>query len=70
MDKPYDDKNLKLGEKLESLDDEVARKNFRLVIIKPEEVESIDLSDPSKSRRQVYKYDTKSSSWTHTECWP
>ncbi|QIW99076.1 hypothetical protein AMS68_004594 [Peltaster fructicola] len=70
VDKPYDDKNLKLGEKIEGLDDSVARKNFRLVIIKPEEVESIDLSDPSKSRRQVYKYDSKNSSWTHTECWP
>lgn len=70
MNQPYDDKNLKLGEKLEDIDDAVARKNFRLVIIKPDEVESIDLSDPNSSRRQVYKFDAKSHSWTHTECWP
>lgn len=55
MDQPYDDKKLKLGEKVEDLEDPVARENFRVVVIRPDEVESVDLSDPSKSRRQVYK---------------
>lgn len=70
VDKPYDDKNLALGEKLDDLDDVVARKNFRVCIIKPDTVESIDLSDPKKSRRQVYEFDAQKGSWSHTECWP
>ncbi|KAK3716198.1 hypothetical protein LTR37_006643 [Vermiconidia calcicola] len=70
VDKPYDDKNLKLGEKVEDLHAPVARENFRVVIIRPEEVESVDLSDPSKSRRQVYKYDSQTGEWSHEECWP
>ncbi|CAK4030460.1 zn 2cys6 transcription factor like [Lecanosticta acicola] len=67
---PYDDQKLKLGEKVESLDDPVARENFRVVVIKPEEVESVDLSDPKQSRRQVYKFDEHTQSWSHEECWP
>ena len=70
MDKPFDDKNLKLGEKVTTLDDPVARENFRVVVIKPEEVESLDLSDPEKARRQVYKYDQSSGKWSHEETWP
>jgi hypothetical protein len=48
----------------------MARANFRVVIIKPEIMESVDLSDPAKARRQVYKFDESSGQWTHTECWP
>jgi len=70
VDKPFDDKNLKLGEKVTTLDDPVARENFRVVVIKPEEVESLDLSDPEKARRQVYKYDQSSGKWSHEETWP
>ena len=70
VDKPYDDKHLHLGEKVDSLDDPTARQNFRVVVIKPEEMESVDLSDPKKSRRQVYKFDKDSGSWTHQETWP
>ena len=55
VDKPFDDKKLKLGEKVEDLEHPVARENFRVVVIRPDEVESVDLSDPKKSRRQVYK---------------
>ena len=70
VDKPYDDKHLALGEKVEDLHDPTARENFRVVIIRPNEVESVDLSDPKKSRRQVYKYDSANGSWSHEECWP
>ena len=70
MDQPYDDKNLKLGEKVTTLDDPVARQNFRVVVIKPEMVESTDLSDPTKSRRQQYRYDGSSGQWSHVETWP
>ncbi|KAL9106633.1 MAG: hypothetical protein Q9227_008353 [Pyrenula ochraceoflavens] len=43
-----------LGQKAGSLMDEaeeVARKNFRVAVITPEEVECVDLTDPEKSRR-------------------
>ncbi len=70
VDQPYDEKNLTQGQKIEDLHDETSRKNFRVVIIRPDEVESVDLSDPTKSKRQVYKYDSKSGEWSHQECWP
>lgn len=70
VDQPYDDKNLQLGQKVTDLEDPVARKNFRVVVIRPEEMESVDLSDPATARRHVYKYDAQTSSWSHEECWP
>ncbi|TKA69498.1 hypothetical protein B0A55_07990 [Friedmanniomyces simplex] len=70
VDQPYDDRNLKLGEKVNTLDDPVARQNFRVVVIKPEMVESTDLSDPTKARRQQYRYDGSSGQWSHVETWP
>ncbi|KAF7192737.1 hypothetical protein HII31_05918 [Pseudocercospora fuligena] len=70
VDKPFDDKKLKLGEKVEDLEHPVARENFRVVVIRPDEVESVDLSDPKKSRRQVYKFNANDGSWSHEECWP
>lgn len=66
---PYDEKNLALGTKVEDLDDPVARKNFRVVVIKPEEVEQLDLSDPAKARRQVYIYQADGT-WKQEERWP
>lgn len=69
-DQPYDDEHLKLGEKVEDLQDPTARKHFRVVVIKPEEMESVDLSDPKKANRQVYKYDNASGKWSQVECWP
>lgn len=65
-----DPENLKLGENIDDLDDPIARKTFRVVIIKPDFVESVDLSDPSKARRQRYAYDDSSGEWTHEETWP
>jgi hypothetical protein len=70
VDKPYDDQKLRLGEKVEDLDDAVARENFRVVVIRPQEVESVDLSDPKQSRRQVYTFNPDDGSWSHQECWP
>lgn len=69
MDQPYDE-NLKMGEQIKDLHHPIARSNFRVVIIRPEEVESIDLSDPAKARRQVYQYDEASGQWSHDERWP
>ncbi|KAI7110064.1 hypothetical protein KC352_g36355 [Hortaea werneckii] len=69
VDQPYDT-NLKTGEKVTTLDDPVSRSNFRVVVIKPEEVESTDLSDPAKARRQRYTYDKSTGKWSHVETWP
>jgi pyridoxamine 5'-phosphate oxidase len=45
----------KLGQKGGHLQDEDhARKNFRVAIITPEEVEQVDLSDPENSRRWIW----------------
>jgi hypothetical protein len=69
VDQPFEG-DLKVGEKVEDLEDTTARQNFRVVVIKPEEVESVDLSDPKSSRRQLYKYDSQSGAWSQQELWP
>jgi hypothetical protein len=53
---PPADKDLALGQKVTDLNDEVARRNFRVCIIKPDEVEQLDLSDPDRARRWKYTY--------------
>ena len=67
---PYDDKNLKLGQKITELDHSVARKNFRVVVVKPDEMEQLDLTDPSTARRQHYTFDRSTGEWKHEELWP
>ena len=58
-----------MGEKVTSLDDPVARKNFRVAIIRPEQVEQLELTDPSKAKRLVYTL-SKSGDWETEETWP
>lgn len=70
VDKPYDEQKHQIGEKVEDLDHPVARENFRVMVIKPEEVESVDLSDPKEGRREVYKFNQQDGSWSHQTCWP
>jgi len=53
---PPSNKSLGLGQKVTDLNDEVARTNFRLVIIRPDEVEQLDLTDPEKARRWKFTY--------------
>jgi len=65
-----DPDNLKMGQDVNDLNDPVARKNFRVVIIKPDLVESLDLSNPVTARRQRYEYDESSGKWKHEEAWP
>ena len=65
-----DSQNLKMGDTVEDLDDPVSRKNFRVVIIKPDSVEATNLSDLSKARRQLYTYEEDSGQWKHEELWP
>ena len=73
VSKPYDDKNLALGSKAVDLNDPVARKNFRLVVIVPDSVEQTDLSDPEKARRYRYTFDENARAnggWKTEELWP
>ncbi|KAM3080643.1 hypothetical protein ACMFMG_005578 [Clarireedia jacksonii] len=75
---PPNDKALSLGQKVSDLNDEVARKNFRVVIIKPESVEQLDLSEPDKARRWRFTYVGRSGGeneeaigeWKKEELWP
>ena len=53
---PLKDKSLKLGQSIDDLHHEAARKNFRVVIIKPDVVEQVDLTDPDGARRWKYTY--------------
>jgi hypothetical protein len=64
------DESLKVGEPTDDIDDAVARENFRVVIIRPSEVESTDLSDPATARRQLYTYQASDGSWKHETLWP
>lgn len=47
---------LGLGQKVTGLDDEVARRHFRVVVIVPDEVDRCDLSDPARGRRWFYRF--------------
>lgn len=72
-----------LGQKVgdELLKDEVARRNFRVVVIVPEEVDTWDGKDPDNQRRWVYTFvgpDAKATrpggevidGWEKVEVWP
>ncbi|KAF4446113.1 hypothetical protein F53441_10224 [Fusarium austroafricanum] len=59
---------LGMGQKVEDLDDEIARKNFRVVVIVPEEVDQVDLSDPEDGRR--WNYQLVGGYWEKAELWP
>ncbi|RAH81268.1 hypothetical protein BO86DRAFT_389731 [Aspergillus japonicus CBS 114.51] len=63
---------LKIGQKVEDLKDPVARRNFRVVVIKPEEVEMLDLSkapDAVRKRWTVVR-DGDTEKWEEVELWP
>ncbi|KAI1074980.1 pyridoxamine 5'-phosphate oxidase-domain-containing protein [Whalleya microplaca] len=77
-----DDPRLALGQKVTDLQDGIARGNFRLVVIVPEEVDRCDLSDPERARRWLYTFvgDGRSEprapggeivdEWEKCEVWP
>ncbi len=66
------DKGHELGQKVTDLHDPVARENFRVVIIKPNVVEQLDISDPGKGRRWKYTFVEKDGQgdWLTEELWP
>ncbi|KAI5463096.1 hypothetical protein BGZ63DRAFT_402437 [Mariannaea sp. PMI_226] len=59
---------MKLGQKVDDLHDKIARENFRVVVIVPEEVDRVDLSDPEEGKRWNYKL--VDDAWVTTELWP
>ncbi len=71
------DKDHQLAQKVTDLQDPIARANFRVVIIKPEEVEQTDISDPAKARRYRYTFVVEKGQgaegkgeWKMEELWP
>ncbi|KAI8965740.1 pyridoxamine 5'-phosphate oxidase-domain-containing protein [Daldinia sp. FL1419] len=78
---PVEDDRLKLGQKVTDLEDEVARANFRVVVIVPQGVDRTDLSDPERGRRWFYTFigpESKPTApgglvedgWEKVEVWP
>ncbi|KAK3491711.1 hypothetical protein B0T13DRAFT_450525 [Neurospora crassa] len=74
-------KEERLGQEVVDLQDEVARKNFRVVVIVPTEVDQVDLSDAKRARRWLYlwrgnTYHAKEAGgevegeWEKVEVWP
>ncbi|KAK3306599.1 uncharacterized protein B0T15DRAFT_509959 [Chaetomium strumarium] len=77
----HTDKGEALGQRLDDLEDEVARKNFRVVVIVPDEVDQVDLSDELRPRRWLYVYRGEAADsrlpggevigeWEKVEVWP
>ncbi|KAK1829187.1 hypothetical protein QBC39DRAFT_357351 [Podospora conica] len=68
-----------VGQEVEDLEDGVARANFRVVVILPEEVDQVDLSDGKDPRRWLYRYlggegpgmgGEVIGEWEKVELWP
>ena len=61
-----------MGQKVGDLHNSIARANFRVVIIKPDEVEQCDISDPAKARRWKYTFTEAEGEgkWETEELWP
>jgi pyridoxamine 5'-phosphate oxidase len=56
VSQPLGDERLGFGHEITDLNDEVARSNFRVVVIVPEEVDQIDLSDIQRCRRWIHRW--------------
>lgn len=77
MPRPQASNNLALqmGQRVSDLRDPVARGNFRVVIIQPEEVERLDLSNQEDMRRWNWTLgldgdEENQTAWIETEVWP
>ncbi|KAI1422903.1 pyridoxamine 5'-phosphate oxidase-domain-containing protein [Xylaria sp. FL1777] len=73
---PVEGEGLALGQKVTDLEDPVARANFRVVVIVPDELDQADLSDPEHGRRWIHTYvggaghGKGQSEWESVEVWP
>lgn len=72
-----------LGQKAGHLaEEDLARKNFRVAVITPEEVEAVDLTDPEKATRQIWTLASEAGGpdapegsqslgeWNKVDTWP
>ncbi|KAK1755803.1 pyridoxamine 5'-phosphate oxidase-domain-containing protein [Echria macrotheca] len=75
------DSGLGIGQTVDDVDDQVARRNFRVVVIVPDEVDQVDLSDMKNPKRWLYVYRGASykttqpggeviGEWEKVELWP
>ncbi|KAJ5098276.1 hypothetical protein N7532_005277 [Penicillium argentinense] len=69
------DPSLRMGQKVNDLHDPVARGNFRVVVIRPDVVERLDLSSQEDMRRWIWVLNSRGDhygqyTWTETEVWP
>ena len=71
-DQSKEAQNQKLGQTITDLHDPISRSRFRVVVIKPDEVEQLDLSDPATARRWRYTFQIEEGkgSWRTEELWP
>ncbi|KAI1130504.1 pyridoxamine 5'-phosphate oxidase-domain-containing protein [Nemania abortiva] len=72
---PVEGDGLALGQKVTDVNDPVARANFRVVVIVPDELDQADLSDPEHPRRWIHTYVGGSHGraqheWETVEVWP
>ena len=67
-----EEESRKLGQKVTDLHDSISRANFRVVVIKPDKVEQLEISDPATARRWrfTYEVDGGKGSWRTEELWP
>jgi hypothetical protein len=66
-----DDPNLSLGQRVEDLHDPTARKHFRVVVIRVEEVDRLDLTNPERGMRwKTTLNNTGHRQWEEVELWP
>ncbi|KAK7748504.1 hypothetical protein SLS62_008544 [Diatrype stigma] len=78
---PVSDDRLGLGQEVADLEDEVARANFRVAVVVPDQVDRTDLSDPRRARRWLYTFvgtgqepsqpgGVVEAGWEKVEVWP
>lgn len=71
-----DNPELRLGQKVTDLHDPVARSNFRVVLIVPDEAEVLDLSNAEDVRRRRWELQepkvegNSTGKWIESELWP
>lgn len=71
---PVEGDGLALGQEVTDLEDPIARANFRVVVIVPDELDQADLSNPERPRRWIHTYvgahARGQSEWETVEVWP
>lgn len=73
--RPVTDPYLKLGQQSSDLHDEIARQNFRILVIRPEAVEATDFTFSEVGNRMQWTLMTSTTNpgemrWELDELWP